>query len=607
MDAVLTKTQFRDPRYAARRLEMAQARDGSLILFNPTPYVREHLTAASGLDHWAEAAPSRTWLAERSGAGWRELSYAEAQATVAVLAGALQGLGLGPDKPLAILARNSIDHALIAYAALRIGCPIAPLSPQYAGAKAEPSRLAHAAALVRPGAVYVEDAEAAHIALERDPVLRRLPLIAAKVGKTSALSLESLLGAPAVGDLARPDMTAKLLLTSGSTGKPKAVIGTHANLAANSAQIAACYDDPEPPVVVNAAPWSHSLGANAILHMVLHRGGTLYIDHGQPTPERFGETLQNLSEISPTYHNMVPAGWTLFADALEKDERLARTFFSRVRVIQYGGAGLPQAVCDRVQASAVRACGEMITFAAGYGSTETGPTACNVHWLNDKAGLLGLPTPGTTVKLAPVGDKFEVRVKGPQLSPGYRSPEGELIPLPADEDGFYPLGDAARLADPSDPRQGLVFDGRLVENFKLLSGTFVAAGALRLAAVSAIGGAASDAVVCGEGEAGVGLLVFVNPDYCRKIMGLTGELADLAAHPLVRTAIEAGLAKLNASAGGGSGKVTRALIQPDAPDHVSGEVTDKGYINQALARTRRVRELKRLYAVHPDPDVIVVS
>ena len=597
---------FRDPRYAPRRLEVTHRPDGALVLENTTPWSDHFATTNAALDHWASTVPDRLWVAERDGSGWRGVTFGEAGYRVARLATALSRLGLGPDRPLLILARNSVDHALVAYAAMRLGCPIAPLSPQYGQTGADPARLAHAAALITPAAVYVEDGAAAAVAIARDPVLKNLPVIVSRGVQPGQIDLASLDSPEPTGNRARPEQAAKLLLTSGSTGKPKAVICSHANVSFNAAQIQACYDDPDPPVVVNSAPWSHSLGANAILHMIVHRGGTLYIDHGQPVAGRFEETLRNLRDIAPTYHNMVPAGWALLADALEADEDLARRFFSRVRVLQYGGAGLPQSVCDRVCAVAARLTGEQITFAAGYGSTETGPTACNVHWINTRAGLCGLPTPGTTVKLAPEGEKLEVRVRGPQISPGYRGAGGDLIPLSVDEEGFYRLGDAAKLAAPDDPLQGIVFDGRLVENFKLASGTFVAAGALRLSALSAMGGVATDAVVCGEGQAGVGLLVFLNPARARMLATGVDDLAALAHHRVVKAAVEAGLAQLNREAGGGAARITRALIQRDVPHAHSGELTDKGYINQSMARDRRAADVARLFAASPDPEVIML-
>ena len=285
---------------------------------------------------------------------------------------------------------------------------------------------------------------------------------------------------------------------------------------------------------------------------------------------------------------MVPAGWDLLAGDLERDEALARTFFSRVRVLQYGGAALGQSTCDRIQAVALRTVGETISFASGYGATETGPTATNVHWPNARMGLMGLPVPGTTVKLTPMADRLEFRVKGPQVSVGYyRDPDATARAF--DEEGFYRLGDAARPVDHADYRRGLAFDGRLSENFKLSSGVFVNAGALRVAALSAIGGPAADAVVCGEGHAGVGLLIFAAGD----------DRAEVA------RAVREGLTRYNAVAGGAAAKVSRALLLEGAPDPISGEITDKGYINQTLARARRAAEVERLFAEPPGVGVIV--
>ena len=583
---------FRDARYAPRQVVVERRADGGLIMTNTTPVITQDLTMTAALERWARLDPDRLWLAERVGEGWAHLSYGEGAAKVAGLAGGLAAMGLERGQPLLILARNSIDQALISYAAMSLGAPIAPVSPQYGLAGADLSRLAYAVDLIKPAAVYVDDAAAFAGALD-SPALAGLAVIASDNARRADARLADLLSTAPKAAMALPSDIAKLLLTSGSTGKPKAVMCLHSNICTNAAQITACYNDPDPPIVVNAAPWSHSLGANAILHMITHRGGSLYIDTGQPTPGRFEETLRNLREIAPTYHNMVPAGWGLFAGALEQDEALARTFFSRVRVLQYGGANLAQSICDRIQAVAVRLTGERLTFATGYGSTETGPTASNIHWLNDRTGMCGLPVPGTSVKLAPEGNKFEMRVKGPQVSPGYYGAP-ELSVQAFDEDGFYKLGDAARLLDDSDPEAGLVFDGRLVENFKLASGTFVAAGSLRIAAVSAIGGAVSDAVVCGEGREGVGLLLFLNAPFC----------ANLGGPDAVRQAVRSGLELMNSAAKGGGGKIARALILDGAPDPVSGEITDKGYINQALSRQIRAASVERLFADHPDADVI---
>ena len=579
---------MRDPRYAPVALTVEERDGGDILLHNPRPLGRLFDHTLGALDHWAAETPDRFWLAERSGDGWRGVTYAEARERVAALAGGLAALDLPSGAPLLMLARNSVDHALLAFAAMSLEIPVAAISPQYGMKGAQPERLAHAAAIIAPGAVFADDGEAFAEALD-SPALFGLPVIVVANPRPGNVTIDWLLRQAQSHARPRSHSIAKLLLTSGSTARPKAVICLHSGVAVNAAQVAACYDDPEPPVVVNQAPWSHSLGANAILQMVLHRGGTHYIDTGAPVDGRTGETVRNLREIAPTYHNMVPAGWDLLARDLEDDDILARTFFSRVRVLQYGGAALGQNTCDRIQAVALRAVGETISFASGYGATETGPTVTNVHWPNTRMGLMGLPLPGTTVKLTPMAGRLEFRVKGPQVSPGYyRDPEATA--RARDEEGFYRLGDAARAAEPGDWRGGLVFDGRLSENFKLSSGVFVNAGAVRVAAISAIGGAAADAVVCGEGESGVGLLIFA-------ARGTTAGIEDAARD---------GLRRYNATAAGGSGRIARALILDGAPDPISGEITEKGYINQTIARARRAAVIARLFADPPGEGVVAL-
>ena len=575
----LIDAPFRDPRYAPRRLEVEDRGGGELVLTNPTPHATDFTTMTQALARWAREAPERAWIAERSGAGWREVSFSQAWDAVRALAGGLGELGVVGTRPLLILARNGVDHALVSYGAMSQGMPVAPVSPQYGLPGANLSRLAHAVEVLKPAAVYTEDAELFGEALAA-PFLAGLPVIAGKNARAGDVALARLLAAAPAEPTARAEDHAKYLLTSGSTGLPKAVICLHRGIAVNSAQIAACFADDEPPVMVNSAPWSHSLGANSILHMALHRGGTVHIDAGQPVAGRFAETVRNLKEVPTTYHNMVPAGWMLLVGELERDEALARTFFEQVRVLQYGGAALGQDTCDRIQAVAVATVGEKISFASGYGATETGPTACNVHWPNEKMGLIGLPAPGTSVKLTPAAGKLEFRVKGPQVSPGYLG-RPELSAQSYDADGFYLLGDAARFVDEADPKAGLAFDGRISENFKLASGTFVTVGDLRVKAVSAVGDAVTDAVVCGEGKEAVGLLFYPNPNMDR---------------PAIAAAVRAGIERFNAGAKGSGGKVARALVLDTPPDANAGEITDKGYIAQPVARTLRAAEAERLFS-----------
>lgn len=589
MDAELSivNAPFRDPRYAPRRLEIERRDGGEVILTNPTAYSTEFQTTTAALAHWAAAAPDRVWLAERSGEGWRAVTFAEAWARIGALAGGLRELGVVGDRPLLILARNSIDHALISYAAMGQGMPIAPVSPQYGLPGANLTRLTHACQALNPAAVFTEDAALFADGLAA-PALSGLPVIAAANPRPGDVTLDLLYAATAAQPTARPEQHAKYLLTSGSTGLPKAVINTHRAMSTNSAQITACFDDPDPPVMVHSAPWSHSLGANAILHYSAHRGGSLYIDAGQPTAAKFGETLRNLREVTPTYQNMVPAAWMLFAEALENDDDLARAFFSRVRLLQYGGAALSQAYGDRIQAVAVRTVGERISFGSGYGATETGPTASNVHWPNARMGLMGLPLPGTSVRLLPEHGKLEFRVKGPQVTEGYLG-RPDATAAAFDDLGYYRLGDAARFADPDDPHAGLIFDGRISENFKLASGTFVVVSDLRLGVLGAIGGAVTDGVVCGENHDRIGVLFYPNPTMD---------------HAEIEAAVRTGVMAFNAKAKGSGGRIARALVLPDAPDANVGEITDKGYIAQSLARAHRAEAVERLFADPAQPDVL---
>lgn len=588
LDIATAKAPIRDALYAPRRLEVERRAGGEVVLANPTPFSQQFLTQTAALDHWSQAAPARVWLAERSGDGWRTVTFAEARDRITALAAGLVELGIAGPRPLLILSPNAIDHALVAYAAMSQGMPIAPLSPQYGLPGANLARLTHACRTLQPAAVYTQDAAIFAEGLAAE-ALAGLPVIAARHPRPGDIPLERLYRSGARAFAAAPEDHAKYLLTSGSTGLPKAVICTHRTISLNSAQVAACFADPEPPVYLSSAPWSHSLGANSILHLSLHRGGSLYIDWGQPTAARFGETLRNLREVEATYQYMVPAGWSLLVEALEAEPALARTFFQRLKVMQYGGASLGQATGDRIQACAVRTIGERITFASGYGATETGPSACTVHWQNDRMGMIGLPIPGTTVRLVPNAGKLELRVKGPQITPGYLG-DPERTAAAFDEEGFYRLGDAVRLSDPETPTHGLAFDGRLSENFKLANGSFVSCGEVRIGVTGAIGQAVTDAVVCGENEAGVGLLLYPNPTLARAE---------------VEAAVQRGVEAFNSRAPSIGGRIARAVLLPAPPDPSCGEITDKGYVSQAIARVRHAETIGGLFADRPGAEVMV--
>lgn len=588
--------------------------DGTLILSNPHPLRPAYDSVVAPLLHWASVAPDRIWLAvPDAGEGPVIVTYAQGVARVAALAAGL-ARRFARGSVIAIGSGNSIAHALVTYAAAWAGLIAAPVTPAYAEKARDPRRLHEALAVTGAAALFLEGAglerAAGWAAAAGVPVTS---MADAPFGTQGEIVFEGLSddpqAAPDPGGI-DPDRPCKLLLTSGSTGAPKAVVVTHRNLACNAAQIRSTFDPdgeaeawPDGIVMANHLPWSHSLGGNAVLHMLTHAGGTLWIDPGAPNAAGLARTVATLKSVAVDYHITVPLGWALLADALEADEDLARTFFSRLRIMQYGGAALTADVFERLQAVARRQTGDEITLAAGYGATETAPTVCNVHWPNRVMGLVGLPVPGLELKLAPEAGKLEARVRGPGVTPGYwRDPERSAAAF--DEEGFYRLGDALRFADPDRPEAGLAFDGRLSERFKLANGSFVPVGMVRARLVEASDGLFSDAVICGEGAQALSALAFVAPARAAALAGAdTGDLAALARHPTVRAAA---LAALRAAADGEppTRRVARLILLDRAPSLEEGEITDKGYLNQARCRASFADAAARLTAREPGPDIL---
>ncbi|MEX0838281.1 MAG: AMP-binding protein, partial [Parvibaculum sp.] len=445
--------------------------------------------------------------------------------------------GFNQQTPVMILSGNSIEHALMTYGAILAGVPVAPVSPSYSTMSSDFEKLRYVVDLVEPKLIFMqESAPFARGLAALDLAGVELVTVDASRGTSFSELLDTAPGAAVEESYARLnyDMVAKYLFTSGSTGMPKAVITTQRMMCVNSVMpksVTVEQEGEEPPVLLNWLPWNHCFGGNAILNNLLVSGGTLYIDGGRPVPGGFAETVANLYEIAPTAYSNVPAAYTMLADELERDEVLARNFFSRLRSLAYGGAALSQDLYERVQRVAVRTVGERIVFSSGYGATETAPTITNVHWPTERMGLLGLPLPGIELKLAPVGRKMEVRVRGDCITPGYyKNPEktGEAY----DDEGFYRLGDGARFVNPDNPLEGLVFDGRVAEDFKLSTGTWVSAGKLRVDAVAASNGVLADALVAGLDRAFIGLLGFPNLPACRNIAGDQSLAAeDIVHHP----------------------------------------------------------------------------
>ena len=552
------------------------------------------------LVRWAAERPEQVFLAERAGSEWRTITYARTLHHVRSIGGALLAIG-GPDHPIAVLAENGIDHALVVLAAMHVGVPVAPLSVNYARAGADLDRLRALFAVLGPVAAFVPDpALAEQVALTAPKLLLLRDVRDLRGDRETADAAFAGVG---------PDTTAKVLFTSGSTGTPKGVITTHRMLASNQTMLSQIWPEAvDDPVLVDWAPWSHVASGNKCFGLVLRNGGTLYVDDGRPLPGAFEATLRNLRTLAPTFYFNVPRGYALLADALEHDEQLARTFFSRVRVLLNAGAAIHDSLRRRLAALAQQYAGREVPVVSAWGATETAPMATAVWGPRPAAPeTVGTPVPGVEIKLAPVDDRWELRVRGPSVTPGYwRNPEATAAAF--DEEGYYRSGDAAELLDPGDPSRGILFAGRINENFKLSSGTWVNVGAVRLATVEVTAPLLDDVVVAGADQDVLGVLGFLNLAAARELTGLPdAERHELVTHPALRERLRALLVARNGRAGGTSQRVVRLLLLPDLPSGSEGEITDKGSVNQRRVLQRRAADVARLYAEPLDPQVLVIA
>jgi feruloyl-CoA synthase len=591
--------------------------DGAILLRSPhtlPPYPR-NLTER--LVHWAHAAPDRVFLAQRDAAGeWRTLSYAQTCAQVRAIAVALLTRDLSPERPIAILSGNDIEHALIGLAAMHVGIPYAPISVPYSLLSQDFKKLKTIIDILTPGLVFAANGAAFSRAIAatvpdgievvvttNPPPGRQATLFAALAATSPTAAVEA--AHAKVG----PETIAKILFTSGSTGQPKGVINTQLMLCANQSMIRCGmpFLADEPPVLVDWPPWNHTFGGNHDFGMVLDNGGSFYIDEGKPLPGAIEATVRNLRDVGPTIHLNVPKGFEMLLPYLRDDAALRQRFFSRLKVLFYAGALLAQHVRDELQELAIATTGERIIFLSSLGSTETAPAALACSWESERTGNIGLPLPGVELKLVPRDGKFDARLKGPNITPGYwRSPD--LTAAAFDDEGFYMIGDALKFADPDDPAKGLLFDGRLAEDFKLATGTWVSVGPLRTAVIAHCAPLIRDVVLAGAERDEVTALVFPDLEACHALdAGLPADTpaAAVLAAPHVVAEFARLLGELAAPARGASDRIVRALLLAEPPSLDRGEMTDKGSINQRAVLAHRATLVEELYAEPPPPHVIL--
>lgn len=608
----LRAISFGNPAVAIER------RDDGTIYLRPKARLGDYpVRITDRLHHWAEAEPSRIFMAERdAGGGWRQITYAQLLTATRHLASALLARGLSAEKPIVILSGNSVDHALLAFGALYAGIPFCPVSPAYSLVSRDYGKLGYLLKLLTPGLVFADDADkfadalAANVSLGTEIAASR-----GVVPGRGVTLLSDLLATPehprldAAHAAIGPDTIAKFLLTSGSTGNPKAVINTQRMICANQVMLreTLAFLKDEPPVIVDWLPWNHTFGGNHNIGLTLFNGGSMYLDEGKPMPGGIEETVKNLREISPTVYFNVPKGYESLLPYLRDDSALRAKFFGRLHAMFFSGASLSPFIWNSLDELAVQETGFRVPMLTGLGATETSPFFMSVTPATSRSGHVGLPVLGNDAKLLPNNGKLEVRAKGPNVTPGYwRQPE--LTAKAFDEEGFYKFGDALKPVDPDDLDAGFDFDGRIAEDFKLASGTWVSVGPLRARFVATCAPLVRDVVIAGINRDEISALVILDLDGCRLINPALppNDLAAAASDPLIRTAFRERFLKLLAGATGSSTRITRAVLL-DTPLSIDrGEVTDKGSINQRAVIDHRSGLIDLLYSPTPPAHVITL-
>lgn len=596
-------------RPGGRDLQIERRPSGEIILQNAEPLENYPERFTAMLEHWATLDPDRPYLAERDGQDWNRLSYAQVLARVESVGQALLDRGLGAETPILILSANSLDYALMALAAMHVGVPYSPVSTGYALLTTDYARLEHAWRTLGPGLVFTNDADVFGAALDAT-VPAGIEIVATRgtIPGRSVTPMQDLLATPVTPDVAAAkarvtaDTVAKILFTSGSSSMPKGVINTNRMISANQRMHGQAWRflDETPPVILDWAPWNHTLGANTVFGLPLFFGGTLYIDDGKPTPDGIARMAENIADVRPTVFFGVPVVYQLLLPLLARDAALRHGFFARLQMIFYAGANLPRPAWEELQRLIAAECETPPLVTAALGATETAPTLLTCSWNAGKQGILGLPVAGVTLKLTPFGDLYEVRVKGPSITPGYwRDPSATAKAY--DADGWYCMGDAVRFDDPAHPEMGLVYDGRLSENFKLATGTWVVVAPLRSSAIEAFAPLVADVVITGHSETEVGLVIFPILKACRDLPGCENAEThdDLLALPAFRAAIQQRLDALNRQGNSSTTRVTRISVISADPTGI--ELTDKKTLSFAAVLNSRKAEVAALYRGETGP------
>lgn len=598
-----------------RRIDAA---DGSIQLQSAIPLGIYPGRLTERLAHWATETPEQIFLARRGADGaWITLTYAQTLTRVRSLAQALLNRQLSENRTVVILSENSLEHALLGLAAMHVGIPYSAVSPAYSLVSSDFVKLRHIIELMRPGLIYASDGSKYERALAAIAGPHTEIVVAENPPERLPATLfGELLATPATFrveeayDRTGPESIAKILFTSGSTGNPKGVITTQHMLCVNQQQALQTFPflAEAPPVTLCWLPWNHTFGGSLSFGMMLYNGGSFYIDDGRPVPGGIETTIENLRDVATTLYSNVPRGFENLLPYFEADAGLRDHFYSRLQMLHYGGASLPQHVWQRLEELAIKSRGERVVITSGLGCTEASPAALFINWPGSGSGMLGVPVPGLTLKLVPNGDKLEARYRGPNVMPGYWR-EPELTESAFDEDGFYRSGDALKFIDPIDVNKGFLFDGRIAEDFKLTTGTWVSVGTLRASLVMACAPLIQDAVITGLDQDYIGAILFPNLSACRQASNLPegAAQADLVAHPEVRQRIQTALNTFAKASTGSASRVERAILATVAPSIDIGEVTDKGSLNQRTVLKTRAAVVQLLYAEAVTTEVMVVS